>query len=237
MEVQDGFIPAIYNYCDRWCERCAFTSYCRLFADHAEMQAALDANFKPIADAPPLAEEVASPPPQWLQELIDEANEASRTPLSPEERERLRSRVPPVHKPIERRARAYARRTNQWLTSGGHEAQSSDGPSAVISWFHFFIAAKVRRALTVWPDDDSEFLRQDADGSAKVALHAIDQSHAAWLELIERGAIARRDAEAFIADLVWLGEALEGARPDARTFIRPGLDQPDAIAQLRARGE
>lgn len=27
------FIPGIYNYCDRWCERCPMTSRCRLFSD------------------------------------------------------------------------------------------------------------------------------------------------------------------------------------------------------------
>ncbi len=26
------FIPGIYNYCDRWCERCQFTSRCMNFA-------------------------------------------------------------------------------------------------------------------------------------------------------------------------------------------------------------
>ena len=26
------FIQGIYNYCDRWCERCAFTSRCMNFA-------------------------------------------------------------------------------------------------------------------------------------------------------------------------------------------------------------
>src|SRR3990170_91122 len=26
------FIPGIYNYCDRWCERCPFTARCLTFA-------------------------------------------------------------------------------------------------------------------------------------------------------------------------------------------------------------
>jgi len=26
------FIPGIYNYCDRWCERCPFTSRCMNYA-------------------------------------------------------------------------------------------------------------------------------------------------------------------------------------------------------------
>ena len=42
MEVRDGFIVGIFNYCDRWCEVCPFTSRCRLFADVAESEASLD---------------------------------------------------------------------------------------------------------------------------------------------------------------------------------------------------
>ncbi len=26
------FIPGIFNYCDRWCERCPFTARCMKFA-------------------------------------------------------------------------------------------------------------------------------------------------------------------------------------------------------------
>ncbi len=62
MDVRNGFIIGIYNYCDRWCETCAFTSRCRVFADGAEMEAERDPNLKPIADAPPLAHDV--PPPR-----------------------------------------------------------------------------------------------------------------------------------------------------------------------------
>jgi hypothetical protein len=29
---KDDYIDSIFNYCDRWCERCAFTSRCRSFA-------------------------------------------------------------------------------------------------------------------------------------------------------------------------------------------------------------
>ena len=32
------FIPGIYNYCDRWCERCAFTSRCMNYAMGQEME-------------------------------------------------------------------------------------------------------------------------------------------------------------------------------------------------------
>ena len=51
------------------------------------------------------------------------------------------------------------------------------------------IAAKVSRALNVWPHDDPEdrVWPSDQDGSAKVALIAMERSHAAWLDLVECG--------------------------------------------------
>jgi hypothetical protein len=57
MEVRDGFIVGVYNYCDRWCERCALTSHCRLFADGAEAEASLDPALQAVVDAPPPAED------------------------------------------------------------------------------------------------------------------------------------------------------------------------------------
>jgi hypothetical protein len=68
-------------------------------------------------------------------------------------------------------------------------------------------------------------------------LLGIDRSHAAWLDLAERGLVARSEAATFIADLVWLGEALERARPNARAFVRTAFDEPEAVAKfLASRG-
>lgn len=36
---KERFITGIYNYCDYWCERCAFTRQCRTFAMGKEMEA------------------------------------------------------------------------------------------------------------------------------------------------------------------------------------------------------
>lgn len=32
MAGEENYIPGIYNYCDRWCEKCAFSSRCEQFA-------------------------------------------------------------------------------------------------------------------------------------------------------------------------------------------------------------
>jgi hypothetical protein len=235
MDVQNGFIVRVYNHCDGWCERCALTSHCRVFVDRVRMEAARDAHFTSITEAPPLPEADEGPPPAWLAELIDEANEAARTPMSDECWQRMRPRVPAEHRPIVRRANDYAKRTSRWLTTSEHGDPLSSEPDAVISWFQFLITVKIRRALTVCPDDDDDDITAfDKDGSAKVALIGISRSHAAWLELVERGSVAAPDADPFIADLVWLGEALKRVRPRARGFIRAGLDEPEAVEALRA---
>lgn len=42
------------------------------------------------------------------------------------------------------------------------------------------------------------------------------------------------EGDRFIADLTWLGGALERARPKVRPFIRPAFDEPEAVAELLA---
>ena len=212
MDVRDGFIVGIYNYCDRWCERCALTSHCRLFADQAQYESSSDPNFTLMIEAAAVAEE------------LPDDEEGGAPP-----------HVPAEHEPIERRAIAYSTRTSRWLDGADGRRVRSSAAHEVIAWFHTLIPAKVNRALTVWPDADQEFSGSDSDGSAKVALIGIERSHAAWLELVERGDAPLSEAAPLVADLVWLGEALERVRPAAREFIRPGLDEPAAVAQYLAR--
>ena len=102
MEIQDGFIVDVYNYCDRWCEACPLTSRCRLFADVAEIKASLNPALEPVADAPPLPEDAPPPPPRWMQELLHEMNAAAHDTISDEEWERLKPRIAPAHKPNRR---------------------------------------------------------------------------------------------------------------------------------------
>ena len=235
MEIQDGFIVGIFNYCDRWCDTCAFTSRCRVFADIAEHEAALDPNMRAVVDAPPLPQDIPPPPPRWMQELIDEMNEAANTPMSDEELERLRPKIRPEHVGIRTRGEAYAHRVHTWLRARDFEhVQDPADPRAVVGWFHIFIPAKIFRALTGLADDipDERDWPADHDGSAKAALLAIERSHVAWREMADRGYASDAEIHSFVADLVWLGEALERVFPRARAFVRPGFDEPDEVAKL-----
>jgi hypothetical protein len=237
VEVRDGFIIGIFDYCDRWCEACAFTSRCRLFADVAETEASLDPHLKPVVEAPVLPEETEPPPPRWMQEMIVEMNEAAAKIAAGEFEVRPRPQPPKEHLAIEHRAKAYWFRVYPWLKALAYEPMNPADPCAVIGWFHTMIPAKVHRAIHGLAEGgpDGDDWPPDHDGSAKVALLGIERSHMAWLDLVERGVMSDAAAAPFIADLVWLGEALEEVFPRARAFVRPAFDEPDEVAMLLAQ--
>jgi len=290
MEIRDGFIVGVYNYCDSWCDRCAFTSRCRVFADKCEMEATLDPNLEPVALAPCLPEglnglpsrlpeglnglpsrlpeglngvpsrlperlggvpskhpmDVPSPPPPWLKELLEEMDEASRSPLPDDVWVQRARRVVPERDAIDDRAEAYSRRVRAWLNTREFDLSSKErrqgvpadweagDPRDVIAWFHMMIHVKAMRALHGLAEDDPADRNwpADHDGSAKVALIGIDRSHTAWLDLVEVGLASPADAASFIDDLIWLRAALERTFPNARAFVRPGFDEPDEVARL-----
>ena len=237
MDVQDGFILGIDNYCDRWCETCSFTSRCRLFADGAELEARHDPLLKAVAEAPLLPQDLPPPPPPWMQELIDEMNKRAAEPISKEELKALEPNIPPEHEWIERRAREYGNRVHAWLEGRGFlSIDEPNDPRAVIGWFQYSIGSKTHRALRglAYDDQEARDWPGDHDGSAKVALLGIERSHGAWLELAYRGVASPADIEPFIADLIWLSDELERVFPRARAFVRPGLDEPDEVAKLQA---
>jgi hypothetical protein len=236
MEVRDGFIVGVFNYCDRWCDVCALTSWCRLFADAAEMEAQLDSNLKPVVDAPPLPEEIPPPPPRWMQELLDDMNEATSEPMSAADVEALCPKLPPEHERIIDRADEYLSQVHAWLKARPSSLTSAvDNPADVIAWFHTMIPVKIRRALNGLAEGwDPSNGPPDHDSSAKVALLGIDRSLSAWFQFVDRGVVSMPEVQPFVTALEWLRQQLEQVLPRARLFVRPGLDEPDDLAKLMA---
>ena len=132
--------------------------------------------------------------------------------------------------PLEFLARHYALQAGSYLNSPAGrltEDWPQGSPLEVVSWFHVLIAAKTYRALvSEHGAAEAPELLFDALGSAKLVLVAIDRSLAAWQT------IAEADADARITGLIELLQALrtgiEMRFPDARAFVRPGLDEEEA---------
>ena len=66
MEVRDGFIVGIFNYCDSWCERASSPHDAGCSPTPAEIEASLDLNCKRSSDAPPSPRH-PSTPTGWMQ--------------------------------------------------------------------------------------------------------------------------------------------------------------------------
>lgn len=229
MDVQDGFILGVYNYCDRWCETCRFTSRCRVFADGAEHEAMIDPQLKAVSEAPQHPSDVR-PSNGWLEEILSEIdqNTLEDVPDPPPMPARL-MRVVAL-------SRAYCDHVWAALESEERVApRPNDDPYSIILWFAPLIASKTHRALSGLNefDGDREY-PPDHEGSAKVALIGIDRSMTAWADARDIGRVSPDDASGFIAELQRLCVELEELIPQARAFVRPGFDEPEEVRTLEA---
>jgi hypothetical protein len=119
--------------------------------------------------------------------------------------------------------------------SGGIEIDAQDA-FEVIRWYQFFIAAKVFRAFLgsddelggIYPDDMGDEInpaQTDANGSAKIALIAIERSLGAWRVIQSCVPAKEKSITPVMALLENLRTGIEQTLPLARDFMRPGFDE------------
>lgn len=151
-------------------------------------------------------------------------------------------------------ARDYGMKVHEWIKSGreiflnkGEELSShllmgiSDEDKAMqvvnemkdgietIQWFEHFIEVKFSRALSglfnVMEDDEENEVQSDFNGSAKIALIAVDRSIAAWEIMMKHFPDKADDMLDFVALLSKIKTAGSERFPDAMKFMRPGFDE------------
>ena len=242
-------IPGIYNYCDRWCERCPLTAHCLTFAMEEEsgtraedLDLANDRFWKKISESLQLAFSL-------LQDLAEE--EGIDLDAVVDEPEADKPRV--VHL-LPSMAQRYALLVDEWVKSNGdwiepeprqspnhlHLVKERPNPQEdsisrkealeVILWYQVFLPPKLYRALLSKTEEmelEEDDLPKDSEGSAKIALIGIDRSLSAWGELVaqcEGQGVAIRK---IVNHLTRLRAMVEKEFPGARAFIRPGFDAPD----------
>lgn len=235
---EGGFISGIFNYCDRWCERCPLTARCRAYAiEHSgppprdvpddEFWEHLHGIFAQTLE---LVKQAAQEMGIALDELDDE--DCGRSAWDDLE-----------HDDILQVARRYGTDVQAWLDAGlsdveFDEPENEDEPEPlsasdaleIIAWYQFQIFTKLTRATAGLVDvaERDSYAQPDCDGSAKVALIGIDRSLMAWHHLMQRtGAPGTRERLAsLMVDLGRLRGAVERRFPMARSFVRPGFDSP-----------
>lgn len=238
MDVQDGFILGVYNYCDRWCERCPFTGRCRVFADQVERE--FEEDHGPLTE--PMYErqaaQLAGMAERWEKRFgIDLAKieeEALKDCADDEEYELPEVRL--EHLELNERALDYAARLMQWLDGRSSDNDAVRDALEVLRHFSIFVPSKIRRALTGLADrqvpDPEEY---DSNGSAKAALVGLDRMQAAWRVIVDARHVDAGSATVLIDETNWLIAQTERHLPKARAFIRPAFDEPDQVRALDGR--
>lgn len=99
----------------------------------------------------------------------------------------------------------------------------------VIRWYEYFIAAKIARAIggRMEEEERDDELANDSDGSAKIALIAMDRSIGAWAMILHCNSFYAEGVLEIISFLDRLRQAVEETFSSARSFIRPGFDRID----------
>lgn len=232
MEIQDGFIVGIFNYCDRWCERCPLTGRCRLFADEKEID--FEQGNGPLTEPRAVRErrrlfaEVAE-----LHERAAELQEP--TPLELKE---SAGRLPADLEP--------STGVDPWLLEHSIEVRKkitelelSANPSVrlamqTIKYFALFVPMKMVRILSQVSREGPGDQQSDANGSGKAALLGLDRMEQAWRSLIESHHVSAAVAAPFLAEIARMQRNINRAVPNARAFIRPGFDEEDEVKMLDA---
>ncbi len=236
------FIPGIFNCCNRWCERCEFTSKCMVFDIENEINnkkneidsgiSTLDDIFnKYFKDTPDLSEK-SDEFGIDITETEDEENFME---------ERKLKRLINESSDCAETSKKYIDMVNEWFNNQKNsmkrpsnlETKTLDEKSIskivdsieVIQWYQYQIYVKIMRALSGKDIDEIDDLPKDSDGSAKVALIGIDSSIEAWENLLMHFSDEDKTILNIILHLVELQHTVEEKSPNARSFIRPGFDE------------
>lgn len=231
-------ISGIFNYCDRWCERCSFTSRCTTFLmdEFREKNKNSDSDNEDFWQDLSFIFEVTK---DMLEEKIEEFGIdidevlAVADDLETAKGEGIKSQA-------EEMAFQYGLQSSKWLKENadyiyyksnqlniidGEFTISVSDTVEVIQWYQFFIAPKVSRAYSpkIYPNDDFEDF--DKDGSAKIALIAIENSIKAYSFLLNNFAEKEDEILDFLVTLTKIKKLLLRDFPKAMDFVRPGFDE------------
>jgi len=253
-DKNSNHIPGIYNYCDRWCERCPFTSRCLNFEMSEE-------KFGDLQDGDMNNEAFWQRLSETLQEtmnmLIEMAEERGIDLDSLEAGDdagikRRATEMPVVHI-VAHMAKSYITTVDKWFDenvyifedearqiaeisasdSGRYRADKEETVTLidsveVIRWCQHQIYVKLQRALHSVGNEEFEILNdfpKDSDGSTKVALIGMDRSISAWGKMIKYFPHLEDNILGIIAHLERLRRRTEIEFPAARAFVRPGFDE------------
>ena len=227
-------IPGVHNYCDRWCERCPFTSKCGSYA----LTEGLDSNQEDVdLENDKFWEDLHMIFEVTIDMITEKAVEMG-IDLSEMDDVEIDHELPENN--LTELSKEYSRMVIEWLQDANSEINEKaqqliliDGSKAlklndaieVIQWYSLFISAKIHRAfMDLGLEDEEEDFINDNLGSSKIAVIAIDRSIAAFGFLMEIMVLQEDSILKFLYILSKIKQELLESFPKAMEFKRPGFD-------------
>lgn len=238
------YIPGVYNYCNRWCERCTFTKVCRMYADSREfeeehgpqpsMEAVLGHVKEMMEKTMQLLQASAAKHGIELTNLPEV--EDSPLPLTAEQEElvawcrQYSDIVRDVFEDHKAEIREHFSELEKHYEMNLHgvekQARKLNDALETIQWYQHFIYVKCRRALLRYPEDSwDDPVQNDANGTAKVMLIACRDSFRAWEVLLVRIEPIHEKVLDVLSILSRILRRTEQLFPHAEEFVRPGFDE------------
>ena len=221
------FIDGIYNYCDSWCERCAFTDKCMNFAmrkykedqnGEASIEDSLTEVFQQTTD---LIKQIIEDKGMSWEDIVSQVD--TETPTIDPHKEADKHRNVKAAKEYTYLYGSFLKTEQGFMQGKGLEFQNDLNK---VNWYQSLIYIKIRNACQLFFEDDlSDFMVDYYNGKAKLTLISIDQSMAGWLVLQVHFPEKVNKITEILIQLEKLRQQIEKDFPNARKFVRPGLDK------------
>jgi hypothetical protein len=248
------YIEGVYNYCDRWCEKCKFTSNCLLFSQESKISTYEILHNGDISNIGEIfqkeIDKLSEKDGEFDDFEIDDEDDkdffADDEFDSLDEEDDDDNYFQKSNHPMEELSNEYFRQAHLLIITLDKKynlysfpKEKLNDPSfkklhdnfEVFSWFHAFIHVKIKRALwgkheisKEFDEEMKEISKYDMDGTAKVAIIGINRSINALNNLYN---ILPEFAKEISELLITIGKTLNLAEiefPDHHKFIRPGFD-------------
>ena len=237
------FIESIFNYCNRRCERCAFTERCLLYDDLRDYEQRHPER-SPTEQAHDKFQECFTLLERWCEREGIDFTALEREAKSEQAAADVRRFEDAVRaQPLQKLATAYTHATFKLVDALSAARTLRAWPREIgeaidtIAWNAGMVVTKVHRALhglatheDLPDEDDQDLVQNDWNGSAKVARLIVAESRDAWRVVLQAGGAASDSPlKELLALLDRIDSGIADRFPRAMEFLRPGFDEPCEI--------
>jgi len=223
-------IRGIFNWCDRWCEKCTKTEFCTVYRTSVRLPSDTPEEF--FNSLTLLFEATMEMLNEYFKDIdvdIDSLDDTDFIAEFIKEKEIIQNDTGI------NLAKQYGKQVKQWLDSlkkknaYSMEVRMQDEMLAdcleVIHWYQYLFEMKMSKALLAKKIEEEESLNPfDSLGNAKLLLVSIERNIAAWGYLYQKFKEDEDEILDILVSLQRLCKLIEQVFPEARAFIRTGLD-------------